>query len=202
MRVKNIYQLIIFVSIFIILAVFYYFFFYQKSTKKISELDNQNYELLNIDENVQNELVNIEFNSTDRNGNEFYINAERALVEINNQDQNKIKLEGVISIINLKNRGIINIFANNAIYDKISNDTLFYNEVKSQFLDNSITSKNLDILFTKNVSKIYNNVVFKNDNLELNTDNILIDMKTGNIKLKMNKSTEKIKLFTKNEYLN
>ena len=177
-------------------------FFHQKSAENLSKINSQNDTNVEINENILNELVNIEFNSTDSDGNEFYINAERAVVEIKNQDQNKIDLEGVVSIINLKNRGIINIFASNALYDKVSHDTLFYNNVRSEFLDNSIISKNLDVLFTKKVSKIYNNVVFENDKLQLNTDSIVINMQTGDIKLEMNDNLDKVKLFTKNEYLN
>ena len=202
MKKNYIYQVLIFISIFIILVAFYYSFFYQKTKENISVVQNQNNKEINLDENVLNELVNIEFNSTDSDGNIFYINAERAIVEKNDLDQNKVNLEGVVSIINLKNRGIVNIYSNNAIYDKVTHDTLFYNKVRSEFLDNSIVSENLDVFFTKKISRIYNNVVFKNDKMQLNTDKILIDMETGDIKLEMNKEKDKIQLFTKNEYIN
>ncbi len=202
MKKNYIYQVLIFISIFIILVAFYYSFFYQKTKENINVVQKQNEEEINLDENILNELVNIEFNSTDSDGNIFYINAERAIVEKNDLDQNKVNLEGVVSIINLKNRGIVNIYSNNAIYDKVTHDTLFYNKVRSEFLDNSIVSENLDVFFTKKISRIYNNVVFKNDKMQLNTDKILIDMKTGDIKLEMNKEKDKIQLFTKNEYIN
>ena len=202
MKKNYIYQVLILISIFVILMAFYYSFFYQKTKENISVVQNQNNKEINLDENVLNELVNIEFNSTDSDGNIFYINAERAIVEKNDLDQNKVNLEGVVSIINLKNRGIVNIYSNNAIYDKVTHDTLFYNKVRSEFLDNSIVSENLDVFFTKKISRIYNNVVFKNDKMQLNTDKILIDMETGDIKLEMNKEKDKIQLFTKNEYIN
>ena len=202
MKYKNIYQLIIFISIFVILAAFYFSFFHQKNNMDQSEKNKQTEKSAKLKENILNELVNIEFNSTDSDGNEFYINAERAVVEMNQENENIIDLEGVVSIINLKNKDIINIFANNALYDKVSHDTLFYNEVKSEFLNNSIISKNLDVLFTKKISKIYNNVVFENDKIKLKTDKILIDMQTGDIKLEMESNSDKVKLLTKNEYFN
>ena len=202
MKKNYIYQVLILISIFVILMAFYYSFFYQKTKENISVVQKQNNKEINLDENVLNELVNIEFNSTDSDGNIFYINAKTAIVEKNDLDQNKVNLEGVVSIINLKNRGIVNIYSNNAIYDKVTHDTLFYNKVRSEFLDNSIVSENLDVFFTKKISRIYNNVVFKNDKMQLNTDKILIDMETGDIKLEMNKEKDKIQLFTKNEYIN
>ena len=76
----------------------------------------------------------------------------------------------------------------------------FFNDVKIEYFDNSILSENLDLLFTKKISKIYNNVVFKNNYLNLNTDKIIIDMTTGDLKLEMNKKKEKVKLVTKYEF--
>jgi len=202
MGIKHIYQLIIFISIFVILMAFYYSFFYKKRPeivdipKEIEETD------IELKENILNELENIEFNSTDSDGNLFYINAKKATVKIDNENQNKINLMGVISIINLKDKGIINIYSDNAIYDKVSHDTLFFNNVKSDFYDNTIVSQNLDVLFTKKISRIYNKVVFNNNKLELNTDNILIDMQTGDIKLEMHNKQDKVILFTKNDFIN
>tara|TARA_Y100000590_G_C15345882_1_gene873242 strand:+ start:213 stop:764 length:552 start_codon:yes stop_codon:yes gene_type:complete len=181
---------------------FYYSFFYKKRPeivdipKEIEETD------IELKENILNELENIEFNSTDSDGNLFYINAKKATVKIDNENQNKINLMGVISIINLKDKGIINIYSDNAIYDKVSHDTLFFNNVKSDFYDNTIVSQNLDVLFTKKISRIYNKVVFNNNKLELNTDNILIDMQTGDIKLEMHNKQDKVILFTKNDFIN
>ena len=57
-------------------------------------------------------------------------------------------------------------------------------------------------MFTKKISKIYNDVIFENDKLQLNTDKILINMENGDIKLEMNDNLDKVKLFTKNEYFN
>ena len=54
----------------------------------------------------------------------------------------------------------------------------------------------------KKISKIYNDVIFENDKLQLNTDKILINMENGDIKLEMNDNLDKVKLFTKNEYFN
>tara|TARA_B100000029_G_scaffold270928_1_gene266084 strand:- start:5426 stop:6034 length:609 start_codon:yes stop_codon:yes gene_type:complete len=202
MGIKHIYQLIIFISIFVILMAFYYSFFYKKRSeivdipKEIKETD------IELKEKILNELENIEFNSTDSDGNLFYINAKKATVKIDNENQNKINLIGVISIINLKDKGIINIYSDNAIYDKVSHDTLFFNNVKSDFYDNTIVSQNLDVLFTKKISRIYNKVVFNNNKLELNTDNILIDMQTGDIKLEMHNKQDKVILFTKNDFIN
>lgn len=202
MKLNLIFQAILVLSILVILSVLYFTFLLNKDhktqtlSKNIEQLDD------NLDNRIANELNNIEYNSSDNKGNTFYINAKRAIIELDpdNNNSNKVKLEGVVSIINIKNKGIINVFSNDAIYDKVYHDTLFFNNVKIEYLDNSISSENLDLLFTKKISKIYNNVVYKNNYLNLNTDNIIIDMTTGNLKLEMNNKQEKVRLITKYEF--
>ena len=62
MKKNYIYQVLIFISIFIILVAFYYSFFYQKNKENINVVQKQNEEEINLDENILNELINIEFN--------------------------------------------------------------------------------------------------------------------------------------------
>ena len=201
MKLRLVFQAILIFSILTIIAIFYYKFF--QNQENIVLIDDKNELKEDILENeISSQLVNIEYNSIDSNGNTFYINAKKATVILQDQMENKVNLDGVVSIINLKNKGFINVYSKNAIYDKVTNDTKFFNDVRIEYLDNIILSENLDVVFSEKKSKIYNNVNVKNANLNLTTDNILIDMLTGDIKLKMNNNSEKIKLITKNELIN
>ena len=74
--------------------------------------------------------------------------------------------------------------------------------MRIEYLDNLIVSQNLDVLFTDNLSTIYSNVSYKNNNLNLTTDIILIDMLTGDIKLKMLNKNNKVNLSTNYEFIN
>ena len=74
--------------------------------------------------------------------------------------------------------------------------------MRIEYLDNLIASQNLDVLFTDNLSTIYSNVSYKNNNLNLTTDIILIDMLTGDIKLKMLNKNNKVNLITNYEFIN
>ena len=111
-------------------------------------------------------------------------------------------MEGVTSIIFLKDKGQIIVYSNNAVYNKNNHDTSFYDSVEMVYMDNSILAENLDLKFSENKSTIYNNVVFKNNNLSLYTDKIFFDMVSGNIKFQMMDNTKKVKLITKNEFVN
>ena len=150
---------------------------------------------------IVSELQNIEYNSTDKNGNTYYLNAERAFINLEDKKDDKINLEKVVAIINIK-KGVINIISTKAYYNKINHDTLFYDGVKVEYLNNSIVSGNFDLLFTENISQIYNNVIFNSKNADLYTDNVFIDMLSGDIKLKMNEKSKYITLTTNNEFIN
>ncbi len=195
-KLRLVFQAILIISILTIITIFYYKFFQsQEITVKLDDKVKTQEEPLKSE--ISSQLVNIEYNSIDSSGNTFYINAEKATIIIQDQMENKVKLDGVVSIINLKDKGFINVYSQNAIYDKITNDTKFFNNVRIEYLENVILSENLDVIFSEKKSKIYNNVLVKNTDLNLTTDNVLIDMLTGDIKLKMNNNSEKIKLITK-----
>ena len=202
MKLKYFLQLLILIIITAILIIFYFSFLSEKNdknkivTNKTEETNNlSNQQDLNI-------LTNIEYNSSDENGNNYYLNAEKAIISQNIENKNNVKLENVTSFISIKNKGIIYIYAKNANYNKENHNTLFYNEVKIEYLDNLINSDRLDLNFTDGISKIYNNVIVASSNFKLNSDKILIDMLTGDIKLEMLKKSDKVKLITNYEFIN
>ena len=128
MRVKIIFQLFILIIIASILIAFYYTFF--KSNNKdlnLSGAEKKTEKVANND--ILNELVNLEYNAVDERGNSYYINAERAIVDQLDQTDNIVKMEGVVAIVNLKNRVPIFIYSKNAKYNKINNNTFFYNDI-------------------------------------------------------------------------
>ena len=202
MNIKLFLQVVLVLSIITILTIFYYSFFSKQSKTSSNTFNNTSEDETIINNDVLNELVNIEYNSTDDDGNSFYINAERATTVLDEKDQNKVNLEGVVAIIDLKNKGIINIFSKNAVYDKVSHNTLFFNNVRAEYLNNQIFAGNLDVIFTEKFSKIYNNVIYNDNNNNLNTDEVIINMVTGDIKLQMINKSKKIKLESKYEFLN
>ena len=202
MKLTSVFQIIIIFFVILILGIFYYIFFVsnQVSLNSVEDIEEKKFD--GINKEIKNQLINIEYNSSDENGNTFYINAERAIVETDNIDDNNVSLEGVVSIINLKEKGIINVYSKSALYNKINNNTYFFNKVRVEYLDNVIYSENLDIIFTDKTSKAYNNVILNNNKLNLTTDKIIIDMLTGDIKLEMNDNLKKVKLITDYDFAN
>ena len=108
-----------------------------------------------------------------------------------------IKMQVVSGIFtNEKNIQLI-IKSNNAVYNNINYNTNFSDNVVIQYEDNIIYSENLDLDFTKNTIKIYNNVVYEGINGLVKTDNIKIDLISKNIEIFMSSPEDNVIVETK-----
>ena len=201
MNIKSYLQIGLVIIIVIILSVFYYSFLKQNNTKpEIVDLSDQN---INLKKKTnKTELNNIEYSSVDNEGNSYYLNAQNATIQLDEDKKNEVQLQGVISVINLRNKGIIYINSKNATYNKQNHDTFFYNNVEINYLDNFIQSENFDLIFSEKISKIYNKVVFNTNNFDLNTDKVSINMISGDIQMGMNNKKDKVKFVSKYEFVN
>ena len=201
MKLKSAIQIFLFITISAIIGAFYYQFISNDKPQKLDKekFSNTNF---NINKEFQSELINVEYNSFDDIGNSYYVFAERAVNEPAKENEDIIKLFKVISIITLKDKGIINITAKKANYNRINNNTSFFDNVRIDFLDKKMNSDNLDMFFTEKKSIIYNNVVFKDENFQLKTDEVFINLVTGDVNLSMKNEKDKVKLIAKNEYIN
>ena len=203
MSIKLGLQLLFFLLIVVILSFFYLtFFISEKDKANISKSDIEEVEN-SLNEKVSNKLVNIEYNATDESGNSYYINAKTASIEMgDNKMKNFVNMDGVVSIIKLIDKGIINIYSDKAVYNKSNHDTFFSGNVNIEYLNNSIYSENLDFNFSEKTAKIFNGVNFKNNTSNLITDKIIINMNTGDIKLTMDNIDQTVSLKSKYELIN
>tara|TARA_Y100001970_G_scaffold65507_1_gene83790 strand:+ start:1586 stop:2194 length:609 start_codon:yes stop_codon:yes gene_type:complete len=202
MRIKFIFQILLISIIFIIISIFYYNFFYKIKAQKEEILKLSDKKAENLETQASDELKNIEYNSTDSEGNTFYINAQRALIDRSNNIENEVKMIGVTALINLRNKGTIIVYSNEALYNKLNNNTFFSGNINIEYLENRISSQNMDLIFSEKLSKIFNNVKLRSNKLELYADMVLIDMVTGNVDIEMNDKIKKVKLISRNDFNN
>ena len=95
MKLKLIFQTILILTIFIIIIAFYYTFFAEKNKdiENLSRLDDTKKIETEINEKVASELTNIEYNSTDDNGNVYFINAKKLSLGWKGKKINKLNLK-------------------------------------------------------------------------------------------------------------
>ena len=206
MNIKTAVQLILFT---IILGIFYvfYFVYFKKNFPEVSKTtieESVKSEIILTKEdspkdlNNQNEsniIKNIEYKSTDRSGNDYILKAKIGEIDIENK--NIIRLNGVSGKIMLVQKEPININSKFAIYNSENSDTKFYEEVKIQFENNQINSGHFDLFINENIAKIYDNVSFDNNLSKINADIINIDLLSGNINVDMYNKSNKVRFLKK-----
>ena len=91
----------------------------------------------------------------------------------------------VTAEINLKNGANIYLKSKNAIYNTINSDTNFFNNVVLDYLDHKLNAKNIDI-FLKIVNlRAYNDLIYKNLDINLIADKVEMDLLTRDSKIFM-----------------
>jgi lipopolysaccharide export system protein LptA len=117
---------------------------------------------------------------------------------LSENDSNLIFMTKVSAFINMKDRSIVKISSDKAIYNGSNYNTSFQKNVFVVYEDNTIVAENLDLLFEKKKVNLYETVVYKNLNTRLEADNVEIDLATNNSKIFMDKKSEKVKIISLN----
>ena len=163
----------------IILVLTILIFIYQKYFKE--ELSDN----IDIKKNeitkAENNLINIEYESIDREGRRYIITAETG--NFKEEKSELIFMTNVNAKIFLLDGSVIYVSSLNAEYNTLIYDTRFYEEVKMNFLEHNIVCENLNIFFNKNLIEAFNNLNYKNLDIIMLADKIEIDLLTKNSKI-------------------
>ena len=170
----------ILVQIFLtILVLIILIFVYQKYFKR----EFSKNEVVNKDENTkeENNLVNIVYESIDKEGRKYVITAETG--NFKEKEPDLIYMTIVEAKIFLLDGSVIYVDSLNAEYNTMDYDTKFYNNVKLNFLEHDIFCNNLNIFFKDNLIEAFNDLNYKNLDIIMFADKIEIDLLTNNSKI-------------------
>ena len=202
MKKKTIFQIIIFLII-LILSTFVYYKYLKidQIDKKIDEKIDDAEGILKdekvndsklVQESEKNIIENIKYFKEDIYGNKFNLKAKKG--EIIQNETKFVLLTDVSGVINLNNKSEILINSKFAKYNSINFNTEFYTDVKISYVNNFIRSDNLDLFFKDNYGKIYNNIMFYNNDSEVIADKIFFDLANGDIKINMYNDNSKVSI--------
>ena len=152
---------------------------YQRYFKKTSVLDVTLTEEEKIDQS--DGLVNITYDSVDKEGRKYIIKAESGL--FNEQEPDIVFMNNANAKIVLLDGSIIYIKSSTAEYNSLNYDTKFQKDVKLKFLEHNVFCNNLNIFFQDNLLEAYNDLIYKNLDIIMLADKIEIDLLTKNSKI-------------------
>jgi len=138
------------------------------------KIDTSNEKVAIKTEKMKNIIENANYTGTDNKGTVFEINA--AIAKILNDEPNLSYMENVKAVIRLRDGRIVNIQSNYAVYNRLTNDTQFMEDIVITERGNEITSDNLDLHVSKNLITAYNNVKYNGKQGFLVADKVDIDI--------------------------
>lgn len=181
------------VLIFIIVLVLSFFFIYSNYFHKEKNNQNLNLEVEKESSTNSNIIRDIKYSSKDLKGNEYIILADEGEIDLDNSDI--IFLKNVKAFINLIEKNeTIRVVSDFGKYNTINYDTIFSQNVKIQYQDNTITGDYLDFSMKKNLLIISKNVVYTNPNNILKADVVQLDTITKDTKIFMHNSKDKVNI--------
>ena len=165
------------------------FFKYFKKTNIEGDLRGNIEQPINTGESL---IENLKYLSTDKEGNEYKIEAKKGNIDKDNPDI--IYLENVVAIILLKNSEHISIKSNFAKYNSKNFDTLFNDAVSVDYEDHLLTGNFLDLSFENNLVSIYDNVRYVSGISSLSADKAEIDIINKKTKIFMESPNKKVQI--------
>ena len=172
--------------IFILLLTAYIVYF-----KKIQLTEQENQKLIS-NENIENRIIDLEYNAVDKQGNSYLIKSDFGT--ISTEDENELYLDNVKAIITISQNQKILIFSQKAKYNKINLNTLFYESVKMLYDEHKVTSDKIYLDYSNKYIKIQDNVIYQGENNKLAADILEIDLVTKVSKIYMIDDNQKVKI--------
>ena len=153
---------------------------FENSTEKKSEKKNTKpNEKQKKDNEIPNIVKDVEYLTTDKNGNKYKILATSG--RTNQTNKNILDLDNVKGEITSKERSTIYIVSDFAEYNSSSLGSRFYNNVVINYEDKQITCENFDINMDTNIAIAYNDVVVTDPKSTMKAGKIALNLETKEI---------------------
>ena len=182
MNRKTLFQVFLIFLVLVISSIFYYKYFANSDIKKISEKKPKS-EIPKSTVAKGNTIKEISYESIDNNGNSYIINSDFGTFKETNKEE--ILMTNVSAKIIFKNGTNVNLQSRQAKYNTINSNTNFFDDVELKYLTHLVNSDNIDVFFTESKLTAYNNLVYKNSEINMIADKIELDLLTKNSKIFM-----------------
>ena len=176
-----------------IILIFFTYFYNNKQFKVTKTIEEKE-----INEKVDGKdslstFEDIQYEGLDTNGNKFVINAKEA--EFASDKPNLIYMENILCRFFFKDGTILKITSNRGMYDNITDDMEFEENVKMYYLENRLFSDKASYVNSKNYLLVQDNVFGDGPQGEFTSDQLNVDLLEKKMKISMyNESKVNIKV--------
>ena len=146
---------------------------------------------INKSSNLNNLTKEIEYITTNKNGDTFKILAKYGNTNLN--DKNVLDLEKVNGFVNLKQGSKLTISSDYAKYNYNNQNSKFYSNVEIKYDNKTITCDNFKLISNKNIAVAYDNVLLIDGNSKMMADTVTIDILTKDVSINSNETIKILK---------
>jgi len=139
---------------------------------------------------IDNIVKDIEYLTTDKNGNKYKILATSG--RTNSENKNILDLDNVRGIITSNKRSTVYIVSDFAEYNAYKLNSSFYQNVVVNYEDKEITCDYFDVDMKTNIAKAYNNVVVKDPKSIMKAGKIILNIETKIININPDNDKKKV----------
>jgi len=139
---------------------------------------------------IDNIVKDIEYLTTDKNGNKYKILATSG--RTSSEDKNILDLDNVRGVITSNKRSTIYIVSDFAEYNSSNLNSNFYQNVVINYEDKEITCDYFDVNMKTNFATAYNNVVVTDSKSIMKAGKIILNIETKDINI--NPENNKVKV--------
>ncbi len=168
-----------------LLGVMIIFFTYFYTDKQKTAKKNEEKKVEKIDEQLQNKSTfeNIQYEGVDENGNKFIIGSVYA--EFENDVPNIINMNDILCRFFFKDGTILRITSDFGVYNNITNDMSFEQNVKMYYLENRLFAEKADYVNSENYLFVQGNVVAEGLDGGLKADKMNFDLTQKKLRISM-----------------
>ena len=164
----------------VIIIFFTYFYAGKDKTKKTVEVKEKE-----ITEEIQNKntFENIKYEGVDASGNLFVINSEYA--EFENETPNLIDMRNILCNFYFKDGTVLKITSDFGVYDNLTNDMSFEQNVKMFYLESKLFSEKANFVNSENYLFVEGNVIAEGLEGNLKADKMNFDLTKKKLRISM-----------------
>ena len=190
---KKLFQISLVIIGFAILF-FTYFFNFEKSRSLKETKKEEIIKKEEIDEEIVNKFEDVEHQGIDNNGNRFVIKSKYA--EFEKERPEILNMEEVVCVFTFKDNTILTVVSDFGVFNNITNDMKFTDNVKMDYLKNIIFSDRATFNNYENQLLVAGNIKGQGPTTNLKADELDFDLNTKNLKISMY-SEERVNIKTK-----
>ena len=141
---------------------------------------------------INNEVKDIEYLTTDKSGNKYKILATSG--RTNSENKNILDLDNVRGVIKSKKKSTVYIVSDFAEYNSSNLKSNFYQNVVINYEDKEITCDYFDVDMQTNIAIAYNNVVVTDPQSIMKAGKIILNIETKVININPENKKNKVKI--------